>query len=183
MYNKAFLIYIPDIFKVAVISNNTSCNWILAYNKNYQFVFPFNTTYSTLGIGFNSNSIKLETLFASSYYASYSSYYNKIIATFYKPCFSKIKFRGKGYYIYKNIRNTIAPQFGFSHRLYIYSNFTKVKFIGKTKVILFGLVKEDLVAASLCLKSKRPINIFTGRGVRFSRQVVYKKQGKVSSYR
>jgi hypothetical protein len=29
----------------------------------------------------------------------------------------------------------------------------------------------------------RPINIFTGRGVRFSRQIIYKKVGKVSSYR
>jgi hypothetical protein len=26
-------------------------------------------------------------------------------------------------------------------------------------------------------------NIFTGRGVRFARQIIYKKTGKVSSYR
>ena len=63
------------------------------------------------------------------------------------------------------------------------SYFNKVKFIGKTKVILFGLVKEDVLSASHTLKSKRPINIFTGRGVRFAKQIVYKKQGKVSSYR
>jgi hypothetical protein len=35
----------------------------------------------------------------------------------------------------------------------------------------------------LGIKSMRPINIFTGRGVRFSRQIIYKKVGKVSSYR
>jgi len=29
----------------------------------------------------------------------------------------------------------------------------------------------------------RPINIFTGRGVRFAKQIIYKKAGKVSSYR
>ena len=33
----------------------------------------------------------------------------------------KIKFEGKGYYLYKNLRNTLAPKFGFAHRLYIYN--------------------------------------------------------------
>jgi ribosomal protein L6P/L9E len=136
-----------------------------------------------LSFGFTSNTLKLETLAANFYYSTYSATYNKVLSVFYKPSFKKIKFRGKGYYIYKNPRNTIAPQFGYSHRLYIYSYFNKVKFIGKTIIILFGLVKNDLISAGIDLKSKRSINIFTGRGVRFSRQVVYKKQGKVSSYR
>jgi hypothetical protein len=29
----------------------------------------------------------------------------------------------------------------------------------------------------------RRMNIFTGRGVRFAKQIVYKKTGKVSAYR
>jgi ribosomal protein L6P/L9E len=58
-----------------------------------------------------------------------------------------------------------------------------VKFLGKTKVLLFGFDRSDLLAAASLVKEKRTINIFTGRGVRFSKQVIYKKQGKVSSYR
>ena len=83
----------------------------------------------------------------------------------------------------KSKRSSIIYQLIYSHRLYIYSYFNKVKFIGKTVVVLFGIVKQDITKAAINLKSKRSINIFTGRGVRFSRQVVYKKQGKVSSYR
>lgn len=153
------------------------------YNNNYNFVFPFRSNYADVSFGFSTSVIKIETLSANAYYSSFISHYAKVLNSFYKPSFKKIKFRGKGYYIYKNPRNTIAPQFGYSHRLYIYSYFNKVKFIGKTTVILFGLVKNDLISAALDLKSKRSMNIFTGRGVRFARQVVYKKQGKVSSYR
>ena len=108
---------------------------------------------------------------------------NGVLYNFSLINFIKLKFTGKGYYIYKNLRNTVAPQFGYSHRLYIYSFFSYIKFLTKTKLILFGLVKGDLLKVSFKIKSKRSINVFTGRGVRFSSQVIYKKTGKVSSYR
>ena len=106
-----------------------------------------------------------------------------IIFLFTSFFFVKIKFRGKGYYIYKNKRNTIAPQFGYAHRIYIYSFFNYVKFLTKTKVIIFGFSKKDIVTNAFNIKRQRPINIFTGKGVRFSKQVIYKKTGKVSAYR
>ena len=108
---------------------------------------------------------------------------NLIIHLFSSFLFMKIKFKGKGYYIYKNFRNTITPQFGYYHRIYIYSFFNKVKFLSKTKILLFGLIKQDILLTAGQIKIKRPINIFTGRGVRFARQIIYKKTGKVSSYR
>ena len=49
--------------------------------------------------------------------------------------------------------------------------------------MLYGLSPKDLTLVGLQIKSLRPINIFTGRGVRFNKQSVYKKTGKVSSYR
>ena len=97
--------------------------------------------------------------------------------------FLKIKFRGKGYYLYKNKRNTITPQFCYYHRIYIYSFFNYVKFLTKTKILIFGFVKNDILTNAYNLKKKRPINIFTGKGVRFAKQVIYKKTGKVSAYR
>jgi ribosomal protein L6P/L9E len=102
---------------------------------------------------------------------------------FTKPIFLKIKFKGKGYYIYKNKRNTITPQFNYAHRLYLYSYFISVKFLSKTSILLFGFLKSDIMGVAFNLKKMRSISIFTGRGVRFSRQIVYKKTGKVSSYR
>ena len=95
----------------------------------------------------------------------------------------KLKFKGKGYYIYRNSRNTIAPQFGYSHRVYIYAFFITVKFLSKTSVLLFGFSKSDLLNAGHDIKKARSINLFTGRGVRFNRQILYRKTGKISMHR
>ena len=96
---------------------------------------------------------------------------------------TKLKIRGKGYYIYKGVRNTITHQFGYSHRNFIYSYFTRVKFLSKTIFLIFGISKVDVVGVGRKVQSYKPLNIFTGRGVRFSKQIIYKKVGKVSSYR
>ncbi len=105
------------------------------------------------------------------------------LALFQRPFFKKIRFRGKGYYMYKNARQTIAPQFGYAHRVYVYAQANSVKFLSKTKILLFGLSELEIHKAAHSLKRTKPMNIFTGRGVRFARQVVYRKTGKVSSYR
>lgn len=97
--------------------------------------------------------------------------------------FIRMKFRGKGYYIYKTLRNTVAPNFGYAHRVYVYAYFVSLKFLSKTAILIFGLLKTDLFKVGDAFKATRPINIFTGRGVRFTRQIVYRKTGKVSSYR
>jgi len=49
--------------------------------------------------------------------------------------------------------------------------------------MLYGTSLSDLTNVGLQIKYLRPINIFTGRGVRFNKQIIYKKTGKVSSYR
>lgn len=103
--------------------------------------------------------------------------------SFSKVFFRKLKFKGKGYYIYKNSRNTIALQFGYSHKMNFYSFFIAVKFITKTVILMFGINKKNIDNRSYGLFSIKPVNIFTGRGIRFSRQIIYRKTGKVSSYR
>jgi hypothetical protein len=120
----------------------------------------------------------------SSYcYSAYLRVLTDISSRFNRLFFLKIRFKGKGYYIYKNYRNTVAPQFGYAHRVYVYAQAVSVKFLSKTKVLLFGLSKRDILAVGYNLKMVKPINIFTGRGVRFARQIIYRKTGKVSSYR
>jgi hypothetical protein len=129
------------------------------------------------------STLLLQNLYTSNFY---KLYFNQILNIFYSFCklfFMKLKFKGKGYYIYKNSRNTITPQFGHSHRIYIYSYFLSVKFLTKTTVFLFGSSKKDILTISHTIKNAKFINIFTGRGVRFARQIIYKKTGKVSSYR
>jgi len=108
---------------------------------------------------------------------------NDLVSSFSRVFFIKLKFKGKGYYLYKNARNTITPQFGYAHRIYKYNYTTSVKFLSKTKVFFFGGSKTDVFNSTNAVKDMRSINVFTGRGVRFAKTVIYKKTGKVSSYR
>ena len=85
--------------------------------------------------------------------------------------------------MFKVRRNTITFQFGYSHRLYLYSYFTSIIFLSKTIILVFGLLKQDILGISYSIKNIKRINIYTGRGIRFSKQIIYKKAGKVSSYR
>ena len=123
-------------------------------------------------------------IFGTSYnYQAYLRALSDCLSRFSRPFFLKVRFKGKGYYMYKTQRNTIAPQMGYAHRVYVYSSAITVKFLSKTKILLFGLSKQDVMQSAYALARVKPINIFTGRGVRFARQVIYRKTGKVGAYR
>ena len=66
---------------------------------------------------------------------------------------------------------------------YMFTRFSiKLNSCPKTKLLIFGFIKHGIAYAAHNLRSKRCINIFTGRCVRFAKQVIYKKTGKVSSH-
>ena len=113
--------------------------------------------------------------------------YQKMINNVIKQCYFKnsikIRFEGKGYYLYKNLRNTLAPKFGFAHRIYLYYFLSWVKVLSKTKLLVYDNVKANLLNNAVNLKLLRSRNPFTGRGVRFGRDVRFKKRGKVSSFK
>jgi ribosomal protein L6P/L9E len=181
----------PTIFYV--LPNNWDLVITFNNNTNFYHLFFFSKTYfvniivfskkNNLNFDLCTNQIYFNKRFTNSYVV----FYNKLISLFYttlvKPIYSRLKFKGKGYYIYKSLRNTITPQFGYSHRLYLYSFFINIKFLNKTTLICFGLSQNYLNFITTKFYYWRPINIFTGRGVRFSKQLIYKKSGKVSSYR
>lgn len=153
------------------------------YNATYFLNFTLFTRSSLFTYDRQTRTVEIKRFNTSEVYFSYLKSLTEILLKFHKPLFLKIKFKGKGYYVYKNARNTIAPQFGYAHRVYIYSFANSVKFLSKTKILLFGFSKNDLFVSGYELYRTRPINIFTGRGVRFARQVVYKKTGKIGAYR
>lgn len=132
---------------------------------------------------YTTRQLLIQSPFINNFTPLYISLVSLLFKTLFQPIFIKLKFKGKGYYIYKNYRNTITPQFGYSHRLYLYTFFLHVKFLTKTSLIVFGLNLRNVNEISNKLFLWRPLNIFTSRGVRFSKQIVYKKSGKVSSYR
>lgn len=153
------------------------------YNNNYFLNFTlFN---KSLKVKYDSQTRTLAfKMVESSYnYLTYIKTLSSLFIRFNRPFFLKIRFKGKGYYMYKTVRNTIAPQMGYAHRVYVYSSATSVRFLSKTKILIFGLSKKEIEKTAYSLIKVKPINIFTGRGVRFARQVIYKKTGKVGAFR
>ena len=153
------------------------------YSSSYYFFVAFGKPFSQFYINKFTKTLMFSNLYVNNFFSLYWTVFKNLFYSFSKIFFKKLKFKGKGYYIYKNIRNTIAPQFGYSHMIRMYGFFTSLKFITKTIIFVFGINKYDILRISKIILHKRPHNIFTGKGVRFSRQIIYKKTGKISTYR
>lgn len=97
--------------------------------------------------------------------------------------FMKLKFRGKGYYLYKSKRNSLSFRFGFSHRVYRYPGLVAYKMVSKTEIFLWGRFLPFVWNFAWTIKKIRPHNQYTGKGIRFLRQITYRKVGKIGSYR
>ena len=164
-----------DTGKASLLKKKDSLSRWLTYYDN---IYKYNINYNNTKIKLNYN--KFQILNNN---VLYNKHIKNIWDQFKKIKFKKIKFEGKGYYIYKNLKNTIAPKFGFAHRLYAYNYNLLVKFLSKTKFIIYSYSLTDCILSAERIKLLRPRNIFTGRGVRFSRSIRYRKRGKVSSFR
>lgn len=179
-----YSIYIPSFWDFYLLNRGVGSPVVLklyGLNLYFNIFLPTSTAY----INFNqwSSVLNISCFKTARFYRIWLKNTLDILNFTNSYYFSKLKFRGKGYYIYKSTRSTVAPQFGYAHRVYVYSFFSRVRFLGKTKVLIFGFLKQDILTVLFNIKQKRPINIFTGRGVRFAQEIIYKKTGKVSSYR
>ena len=177
------MLNLPSMWNFVALQNTSQSKRLFIYSSIYYFMIPIPVRKWLVYFDKNTSTITISSLYFTNYTLTYWTSLVHLFYIFHRPFFIKLKFKGKGYYIYKNKRNTITPQFGYAHRIYKYTFNTSVKFRTKTSIILFGLVKRDIIESGFLIKNMRPINIFTGRGVRFSRQIIYKKTGKVSSYR
>lgn len=177
--------YLPWNWNFLLIKNFNYKNFIYfyLYSIHYFFILPINKNFLFFKYDLQTNSFNFKFIFKNNFYNLFWNNFKIIFYSFSKLFFKKLKFKGKGYYIYKNIRNTIALQFGYSHLYYLYFYFIVIKFLTKTNVLIFGININNLISSSNLFHNVKPINIFTGKGIRFSRQIIYKKTGKVSSYR
>lgn len=179
------LIYVPVDWNLISLASKTNVDKkaLYLYTKVYYFkILLPKATYSWF-FDYNTRIFNYKSRFQTDTFAFYVVLFQQLLRSFFTPFFNKLKIKGKGYYVYKNGRNTITHQFGHSHRTYIYSFFLNVKFLSKTTILLLGVSKKDLILTSSAIRASKSINIFTGRGVRFAKQIIYKKTGKVSSYR
>lgn len=179
-------IYIPSDWGFVLLnpkSLNQISKLVYIFSDIYYFKIAVLQTFLKWHFNQDAHTLVLNNRYTSHFYRMYFHRITNIFYSFSRLFFTKLKIKGKGYYIYKNYRSTVTHQFGHSHRLFIYSYFISVKFLSKTSVFLFGSSKRDVFTVGQTIQSSKYINIFTGRGVRFTKQIVYKKTGKVSSYR
>lgn len=97
--------------------------------------------------------------------------------------YKRVSYSGKGYRLYIKSKSKIYFQLGYSHKYYLFSYGVTIKPILKSKLLLLSSSLRELSVFSKMVYKLRPLNIFTLKGIRFTRQLVYKKVGKVSSYR
>lgn len=179
-------IYVPKDWNALVLTPTTSTRTnklFYLYSNLYYFKLPILSTSLQWGYDHVSGCFHLSHWYTTVGHRPYLRRIKEIFHSFSRLFFRKLRIKGKGYYIYKNYRNTITYQFGYSHRWYIRAFFITVRFLNKKTVFLFGSSKKDIFSVSQSIRQAKFVNIFTGRGVRFARQIVYKKTGKVSTYR
>jgi ribosomal protein L6P/L9E len=109
--------------------------------------------------------------------------FNKISYSFEDYFYKKIKFKGKGFRLkIKKKHKAIKFLFGHSHLNILFLKNIKLKKCGKYKLTLKGSNFNKLKVLSKKICGVKPINVYTNRGIRVSRQIIYKRKGKKGSY-
>jgi len=179
--------YVPkgwEFILFDLIDNQIASKKVLfLFSEVYYFRLPILTELLYWEYGPCSRTFSFRNQYISHFYRMYFHRITRVFQSFTRVFFLKLAIRGKGYYIYKDSRRTVTHQFGHSHRTYIPTFFVVVRFLTKKSVIIFGSSKKDVVGVGQRIRRSKYMNVFTGRGVRFNRQSVYKKTGKVSAYR
>lgn len=97
--------------------------------------------------------------------------------------FKKFKFTGKGYKI-KKVKNKKSFQlfFGYSHKVYLISGGCQLRKLTKYKLYLITNTRKKSNKISLIIKNIKAANLFTKRGLRATKQKIFKRPGKKSTY-
>ena len=156
------------------IITSGNCRRIVILYNNYYLLLKINVL-CILKVLPHKALISFFLKFTSNHFFLVNKYFSYILKVLFIFLFIKIKFQGKGYYLYKNKRLSLGLQFNYSHKVNLYINYSHIKNFSKRSWIFFGTDYRSIIAFIKLFKSYRPINIFTLRGIRFTKQVIYKK--------
>lgn len=182
MINKTLSINIPISFNLIVLENKKNRNdlTIILYNKLYSITLVNNK--KKIKIDLESYSIKINNDINYNNNLNFKQM-NKFFKTFELYFFIKIKFKGKGFKIKFNKKLKIIKfYFGKSHMTFFKLKRIKLKKITKYKFILKNLNFVKLKTNATKITKIKPVNVYTLRGIRLSKQTIKKRKGKKSSY-
>jgi len=161
---------------VSIIKKNKK-NKIYIYNKNFYFLFILdnNTKYflekyaKYLIIFFLKNNLTAPIL---------NAYLNKLFYSWNNYFFKKIKFSGKGYKIKKSKKKNIKLHFNRAHFTIFIFKKELLKKIRKTKCLIKGTNYNSLNNHINKIIYVRKLNLYTSKGLRLSRGIIFKKASK-----
>ena len=141
-----------------------------------QVLFFKNLNYLTISSNFFNKNLKIQQFI--------NDLNNGVNSYFYK----KINFSGKGYKIRKVhktlkscVRKCLLFYFNKSHLNILYFFGFKIKKLKKTKLLVLTTDHRNLNSIVNLILDIKNFNPFTSKGLRLSRQIIYKKIGKKSS--
>jgi hypothetical protein len=157
-------------FKFSIFNSNKVI-WLYLYNNNYSIFLKLN----------NVNKVKIIssiTILLKKY--SYSNHINIFLQKYtnqlYFYEYVKIKFSGKGYKIKKNNEKSMLLLFNRAHITQTWWKNIILKKLKKYKIYIKYTYKNNNFIKSII--NIRYINIFTKKGLRKSKQILFKKKGK-----
>ena len=97
--------------------------------------------------------------------------------------FAKMRFSGKGYKVKKTKKKrSFKFYFGKSHISYVFSGGLIFKKLSKFRLFFISNNKKRINRIKKMVILVRPINRFTKRGLRFTKQFILKRPGKKTNY-
>lgn len=177
-----------------VLNLPQNINIIIWKNKNIFNLFLYNKTkFYKLSVNFDKkNQIKWDNntnslTFLENILEKNENKISKKFFNFFKSWdlffFKKIKFKGKGFRMRFFKKNKFVKFFfGKSHKTFIFFKKIIMKKINKYKFILKSINKNKLNINSKYVTNIKPINLYTLRGLRLSKQIIFKRKGKKGTY-
>jgi hypothetical protein len=168
------------IFKESLFLNNF--NLSIFFKKKRVYVYIYNNNYYSVikitkntQIKLNKNNC-LELLYNNICTKPTLEKIKNFLKQLYLCNFAKIKFTGKGYKIKKNSCKSLVLLFNRAHTTTVWWKNIFLKKLKKYKIYIQYTNKNKSILDTI-LKI-RPINVFTKKGLRKSRQILLKKKGK-----
>ena len=155
-------------FKISVFSYKEYI-YLYIYNKNYYCLIKLN---KKIKINIKNN----KTIEIDDIKENTTKCLNFFLKQFYFYEYTKIKFTGKGYKIKKNTNKSMVLLFNRAHTTTLWWKNIFVKKLKKYKIyIKYNTTQKKIINTIINI---RPINIFTKKDLRKSRQILFKKKGK-----
>lgn len=179
---KKFILTIPTRlnFIVGRLKPKTKTCYIYIYNENlYMFIFLKN---SSLLIDNTTGNIIAYSYFTSSFSKNFINQFNFLMKSLFTYFFRKIKYTGKSFKIERLTSFLFDFKFGHSIKSYIALKNKLIKQVKKSNFYYWfcNITKTNIQLNKIIFLRKW--NQYTQRGLKLNKTLIYKQQGKKSTY-